>query len=94
MVSRSPTRLRFTSGGTVTGAAEVKRWSGWRAVIAYDPAREAEVRKVCADNGVSLLSLGLTGGERLTLLAGGPLLDVAVADLRARWADTFPAWAG
>ncbi len=57
-----------------------------RALVAYDPAREAEVLAACA--GVPTRRLGLTGGDRL--VAGD--IDLAVAALREAWGESFPRW--
>ena len=65
-----------------------------RAVIAFHPSRESDVRAVVDANAVAYSRLGLTGGDRLVLLAGGPVVDVSVAALRARSEDTFPGWVG
>jgi phosphoribosylformylglycinamidine synthase II len=58
-----------------------------RVIVAYDPARAAEVLAVAGD--VTVTVLGKTGGDRLKL---GPV-DVAVADLRAAWDEAMPRYA-
>ena len=55
-----------------------------RAIVAYPTARRAEVQ-AC---GVPVHILGVAGGERLQLGS----IDVACAELRRNFEDTFPAW--
>jgi len=60
-----------------------------RVIIAYDPAREAEIRAACA--GVPFTPLGETGGDRLRINDGGvAAVDVAVGALYKAWSDALP----
>jgi phosphoribosylformylglycinamidine synthase len=61
-----------------------------RIVIAYDPARETEVRKLSADHGAPFAVLGAAGGRNLTIFSGNSrIVDVSVADLSQAWRGGF-----
>lgn len=56
-------------------------------VSTRDPAA---VERICSQAGVPVWPLGRTAGQRLQItLAGRPVVDATVAELRARWATGF-----
>ncbi|MFZ5481419.1 MAG: phosphoribosylformylglycinamidine synthase subunit PurL [Myxococcota bacterium] len=59
-----------------------------RAIVAYDPAKAAAVRRAIGD--VPLTVLGRTGGDSLVV---GARLSVPVSDLTEAWEGAFSAWA-
>jgi phosphoribosylformylglycinamidine synthase subunit PurL len=65
------------------GRSDARLWGEdhGRVLVAYDPARRAEV-------GGEVL--GVTGGDRLRF---GPV-DVSVPEIMAAWSKPFPAWVG
>ena len=58
--------------------------------------RDADaVAALCATRGAKIFILGTTGGDRLDVrVAGKPVIDVGVADLRATWKGAIPALMG
>jgi phosphoribosylformylglycinamidine synthase II len=62
--------------------------SAARAVVAVRQGAEADFTRLCADNGVPLAAIGVTGGEALAV-AG--CFSVPVGELSAAYTDTLPA---
>ncbi len=62
-----------------------------RVLLCVPPDALGEVHKRHVAAGVTARLIGRVGGDRLTVGgAEGPLLDVAVEELRSRWASTLP----
>jgi phosphoribosylformylglycinamidine synthase len=53
-----------------------------RIVISVRPERASEVETRAAAQGVPVATLGRTGTDRLTISAGGPVIDVALREAR------------
>jgi phosphoribosylformylglycinamidine synthase len=63
-----------------------------RILVAYDPAREAEVRKLAESHGSPFTVLGAAGGRNLTIFVGNSrVVDVALADVSQAWRGGFRA---
>jgi phosphoribosylformylglycinamidine synthase len=63
-----------------------------RILVAYDPAREGEVRKLAESHGSPFTVLGAGGGRNLTIFVGNSrVVDVALADLSQAWRGGFRA---
>ncbi|MFN2385279.1 MAG: phosphoribosylformylglycinamidine synthase subunit PurL [Thermoanaerobaculia bacterium] len=61
-----------------------------RVVITFPPSREPAVRAAASQEGVSFGKIGQVGGERLRIsLAGGSVIDEAVAELKKLWSGAF-----
>src|SRR5438034_10121997 len=61
-----------------------------RALVAFDPEREGDVREAARTARVPFRVLGRVGGERLRIAAGGrALVDDSVASLRDLWTTAF-----
>jgi phosphoribosylformylglycinamidine synthase len=61
-----------------------------RILVAFDPEREAEVRKMAGQTGAPFTVLGASGGRNLTIFIGnGRVLDAPLQDLAAAWQGGF-----
>jgi phosphoribosylformylglycinamidine synthase len=61
-----------------------------RAIVSFAPSREPSVRAAAAEGGVSFRKIGQVGGERVRIaVAGGPVIDEAVAELKELWSGAF-----
>jgi len=61
-----------------------------RILVSYDPAREAELRKLAEAQGAPFAVVGAAGGHNLTIFSGNSrVVDVAVADLAQAWRVGF-----
>jgi phosphoribosylformylglycinamidine synthase subunit PurL len=65
--------------------------SSGRAVVSVTPGHEAEFAALCAANEIPATTLGVTGGNSLTVEA---TFEIPVDELRRVWEDTLPALFG
>jgi phosphoribosylformylglycinamidine synthase len=57
-----------------------------RILVTLDEANWGALQRIAAGQGIELLRLGTTGGDRLTIQGGGSnLIDEAVAELESIW---------
>ncbi len=75
----------------VADAAELFSESPSRVVLCVEPDLLTTVENVCQHAGAPVSRIGVAGGDRITVKG---LLDVALADAAAAWADRIPAALG
>jgi phosphoribosylformylglycinamidine synthase II len=57
-----------------------------RIIISFDPAEEDSLRRLAAANGAPFAVIGRTGGNRLSIKAGGEtVVDASVSQLESVW---------
>jgi phosphoribosylformylglycinamidine synthase len=65
--------------------------SAGRAIVSVRPGREADFASLCATHEVPATTLGLTGGDTLSVDAG---FEIPLDELTRVWRDTLPALFG